>query len=428
MPGEPIPPPCPLVRDTMIPRRIGELDDDGLRPDTALPLAGARLVFADHALLQNDFPTLRDDALAAGGCPPDQCDAAREAWLLEHAALISVTQAAQDIANTPITTRDEPRRVWRPTRYGRAFLSDTGCGLLDLKGTGREPACAPALEVHSNGLLLMRDGLREILFQWVIDAVFRHAAPHFSTVPVYGFIDTGFGATSRSGAVEPAVIMVRRAHRRARGNVDLPVSGSRDEAVKVEIELLLRHYGITSANRGTRFLFHDEGELVASFAGTPVPSLSPDDAATVRGWMRGARRLAGDGMNIQTVRLPDDRTSFEAQLVDFGQYQVRGRFHDPLVSMGYGRLLNWSAGLWPEDPHFVQPVSALALSVERWGFGARSATDPERGKRKDGEGATQFTAALTRDFRDGRLTGGEVHRAMRDYIADTVRTWPRVAG
>ncbi len=71
--------------------------------------------------------------------------------------------------------------------------------------------------------------------------------------------------------------------------------------MKVEIELLLRHYGITSANRGTRFLFDDGEELVASFAGTPVPSLSPDDAATVRGWMRGARRLAGDGMNVQTV-------------------------------------------------------------------------------------------------------------------------------
>src|SRR6478752_7765547 len=110
MPGEPIPPPCPLFHDTVIPRRIGDLDDDGLRPDTALPLADARLVFADHALLQNDFPLLRDDALAAGGCRPDQCDAVREAWLIEHAALISVTQAAQDITNTPIATRDEPRR------------------------------------------------------------------------------------------------------------------------------------------------------------------------------------------------------------------------------------------------------------------------------------------------------------------------------
>jgi hypothetical protein len=406
-------------------RRIGDLDDEGLRPDRALRLRDARLVFADHALLQHDFPELRNAALLAQGVPAADCDRFREEWLMDHAALMSVMQAGQEVTNNAIATEGDARRVWRPSRYGRAFVSDTGTGLLDLKGTGTEPGRAPVVETHGNGLLLMRDGLREVMFQWIVDEIFRHAAPGFWTVPVYGFIDCGFEAKARNGALDPAAIMVRRAHKRQPGNIDLPEKGSRGEEVKFEIELLFRHYGLTSSNRGTRFLFKDEEYLKVHYSGIELPRISEEQAATVRGWMRGRPSISGDGVNIQTVREPDGECEFRAQLIDFGHYQVRSSFDDPVVSMAYGNLMSWGAALWPEDPWFPQPVPAYALPAEKWGFGALNTTANERPKRKDCEAPTLFAESLTHDFRSGRKSGRDVYEAMRDYIVSTVKTWPR---
>jgi hypothetical protein len=406
-------------------RRIGELDDEGLRPDTALRLRDARLVFADHTLLQHDFPELHNAVLVAKGVSPERCDQVREDWLMEHAALMSVTQAGQEVTNNAIATEGNPRRVFRPSRYGRAFVSDTKTGLLDLKGTGTEPGRAPVVETHGNGLLLMRDGLREVMFQWIVDEIFRHSAPGFWTVPVYGFIDCGFEAKTRTDALDPVGIMVRRAHQRQPGNVDLPEKGSRGEEIKFEVELLFRHYGLTSSNRGTRFLFKDEEYLKVHYSGIELPRITDEDADKVRGWMRGRPSISADGVNIQTVREPDGESEFRAQLIDFGHYQVRSCFEDPVVSMAYGNLMSWGAALWPEDPWFPQPVPAYALPVDKWGFGALNTTANERPKRKDCEAPTLFAEALTRDFRAGRMSGRDVYNAMRDYIEGTVKTWPR---
>ena len=408
-----------------IPRRIGELDDEGLRPDTALPLRDARLVFADHRLLQHDFPELEDAALVARGCHQEECDKARENWLMDHAAIISITQSGQEITNTTIGIEGNPRRVWRPSRYGRAFVSDTGIGLLDLKGTGTEPGRAPVLETHGNGLLLMRDGLREILFQWIVDEIFRHASPEFWTVPVYGFIDCGFDAKALNGALDPAGVVVRRAHLRPHGNIDLPRKGSRGEEIKFRIELLLRHYGLTSSNRGTRFRFDDQEYLKVHYSGVELPLISDAEAEMVRGWMRGRQSLTCDGVNIQAVRESDPECGYGTQLIDFGHYQVRSRFEDPVVSMAYGSLMSWGAALWPDDPWFPQPVPDYALSAEKWGFGTLSATANERPKRKDCEAPTLFAEDLSRAFRSGRMNGTEIFRAMRNYVEEAVETWPR---
>src|SRR6478609_5829079 len=73
-------------------RKIGELDDEELCPDSAFPLRDARLVFADHALLQHDFPQLADALLRQSGVAGPDCNDFRERWLMRHAALMSVRQ------------------------------------------------------------------------------------------------------------------------------------------------------------------------------------------------------------------------------------------------------------------------------------------------------------------------------------------------
>jgi hypothetical protein len=390
-------------------RAIGDLDDDGIRPDRAYALRDARLLFADHELLQHDFPWLR-------GRTPEF----RERWLLDRAAVMSATQVGQEEVNTPIATCGDPRPAWRPTRYGRALVVP---GLLDVKGAGAGADRPPTLDTHGNGLLLLRDGLREVLFQWIVDEIFHRAEPRLWTVPVYGVIDCGFDAKTQAGTTEPAGLIVRRAHRRSPGNVDLPARGSRDEEVKFEIELLLRSYGITSANRGTRFLLREDEYLQVYYSGVEQERLGEAEAAVVRGWMRGRPVVAADGVNIQTVRELELDPECRTQLVDFGHYQVRDRFEDPVVSLAYGCVLRWGAALWPDDPYFPQPRPGIALPVERWGFGALSATSAARPKRKDCEAPTIFANGLARDFRAGRSDGQQVLAALREYISETVRAW-----
>ena len=338
---------------------------------------------------------------------------------------MSTTQTAQRIANMEIATEGEARRVWRPTRYGRALVvrTEDPPGLLDVKGAGAAPTRQPTLESHGNGLLLLRDGLREVLFQWMADEIFRRADPRLWTVPVYGMIDCGFDAITKAGAREPAGLIVRRAHRRSPGNVDLPARGSREEEVKFEIELLLRSYGITSSNRGTRILLQEDDYLKVHYSGIELERISAEETETVRGWMRGQRTVSADGVNIQTVRELEEDPECRTQLVDFGHYQVRARFEDPVVSLAYGCLLRWGAALWPDDPYFPQPRPEIALPPERWGFGSLSATAAERPKRKDCEAPTLFANGLVRDFRGGRVDGPQVLRAMRLYIEETVRSW-----
>jgi hypothetical protein len=57
-------------------------------------LPAARVVFADHDLLQHDFPFLLNRRLL-------------DEWLLTNTAFISESQPRQNLVNTPIETTDE---------------------------------------------------------------------------------------------------------------------------------------------------------------------------------------------------------------------------------------------------------------------------------------------------------------------------------
>src|SRR5262245_22203259 len=175
-------------------REIGELDDSGLRVDSAQRVDTAKLVFADHDVLQHDFPALSDDALietrrAIRGLPPAARAVAlarlREEWLLARAAIISVTQARQSTVNTSIAVRGDVQEVWRPSRYGRALVvkAETthpvdrpAADLIDVKGAGVAKGCDPSRQFHSSGLCSLGEVLRECLFQSLIDDIFRVAA------------------------------------------------------------------------------------------------------------------------------------------------------------------------------------------------------------------------------------------------------------
>lgn len=398
-------------------RAFGQLDAGGGVPDRLLRVEGARLVYLDHALLAHDLPPLRDDALVAAGEDPVDF---RERWFLDNAALISLAQTGEPIANTPIRTGRPAREGFRPPRYGRAAIVEAVAGsgtaeslLLDLKGAGCAPGRAPSLAPHASGLCALREVLREAFFEAMISAVLGRAAPDLWTLPVYGVIDLGFDLKTHRGEQLEAGLLVRRAHRRTLDDASLPWRGSGDERLRLEIELLLRAYGITSANAATRFHLepHPDG-LRIGIRDEPRIAAAPAIETAARTILGVQPAAACDGINVQLARI-EPAPGCRAQLVDFGHYEIRKRFEPALVSMTRDGPHQWGASLAPDHPYFVQPFARLAEPLSVWareseaedfGTAPRSAVDP----------LMRQANAAARAFRRGALEGRAIARMVSD--------------
>ncbi|MDX1500770.1 MAG: hypothetical protein R3325_00290 [Thermoanaerobaculia bacterium] len=439
--------------DSTIPQRVSagpllrapdHLEDGGLRKEKVLRLEGARVVFADYGLLQHDFPHLRDRRLLEGHPRLRRLDiAARrgeirkllDIWLLRHAAVISRSQAGQTRVNTPIETGG-PALAYRPTRYGRALVRSVpgaggrgAGGLLDLKGTGVGPNARPSLAgAHTNGLHYLGCAFLDMVAQWVIDEIFHRALPDLASVPTYAVLDTGFDMKWRPDPSQssPAAIQVRRAHRRAVKAIELPTLGSELQALYLEIELLLRNYGITSSTPGTTLaLKESDGKLEVRYAGTVKKKLRDEQIEELR---RVGRTSGGprqfDGVNIQIARQSDDDPA-RAQLVDFGHYKFHERFENPLLSLVRGQTMKWGGAIWPEDPDFVRPDDRLRVPAP---FTARKKSWPEI---RDGTclpfpngSQLEVTAfSLARRFRLGEVDGDEVLARLRWFVDQAVARW-----
>ncbi|HEY5710964.1 MAG TPA: hypothetical protein VIT38_03625 [Allosphingosinicella sp.] len=401
-------------------RSIDEIDAPDSEVERLVRVASARLLFLDHELLAHDLPALSDSALVAGGHDPIRF---RNNWLLENAGLISTTQAEQSVVNTPIRTEGTVRRAWRPPRYGRAVVVEARAGngqgksqtlLLDVKGAGIGPTRVPRLAHHGNGLCSLREALREILFEAFVSSIFASAAPDLWTVSIYGAIDLGFDIRTHRGETLPAGLLVRRAHRRPLEEVNPPARGTRDERLRLEIELLLRAYGLTSTNAGTRYrLETGRAELRLAF-GDELP------AELDRALEPEARAILGkdceaycDGTNVQLVRMAP-RPGFRAQLVDFGHYEVRRDFEMPLVSLVRDRPHRWGACILPTDPAYVRPHPTLHAPLARW---EREASPSDLGAmpRAVADPPTRWAGETAQAFRSGRIAGEEIAGAIRSF-------------
>jgi hypothetical protein len=418
--GAPAGAPDPILHRSLpgpVYAKLGDLQERTLAPDRLLPLASARVMFADYALLQRDFPRLGDAALARhpdiaplrGAERTAAIRAYLDRWLLEQAALVSTEQASQERVNTPIPLAGGHRAAWRPPRYGRAALVRTtdGPGLLDIKGIGMAPGKTPQPEPYETGLLIARGALQEVVYQWMLDAIFERAAPELWTLPVYGVIDPGFLAF-QPGANEfiPAAILVRRAHRRPPGGVELPRRRSAEELHKFEIEMLLRHYGLTSASSSSRLeLVQRKGRTYVVHGGCPMTDLNRQQMEEVLRRF-GPAPATYDGVNVQlTHREPTAGAA--AELVDFGQFEYAERFDVGVVSLVYSSWLLWSAALRPKDPGFIQPDPQLLLPRQHWSNAALKT----------------FLAELTWSFHRGEISGDQIHAALMHRVNHAVAHW-----
>ena len=407
--------PGPLFQDPQ------QLEDSGNGWEDVYRLEHARLVFADHHLLQHDFPQLRDQALINAHPHLARLDdqarqtaigALLDQWLLDHAAFMSEVQKSNWVVNQPIQVHPDPVRAYRPRRYGRALVISLAHlpggrqpGLLDVKGVGRAPGTTPSWRSHSSGLCPLGDIFHEVVMQWILEEIFERAAPQFSTVPVYGVIAAGFEGYHPKNPPYPAGIMVRRAHRRPPNAIELPRAGSDLEMVKFEIEMLLRHYGITSSNRVTQIrISREKGQIKVSYGGTPI-KCSPVARRKFAHILGLRRECLFDGNNVQLTREAGFRPS-HAQLVDFGHYSVAADFDKPLASLVYDRVAHFGAAVMPESPHFVRPNPRFALPYKVW----KTRIDNE-------------VDELAAEFAAGHKTGPQIYAALQAMVAEAKQPW-----
>jgi hypothetical protein len=374
---------CPILRS------IEELDDAGVAVEHAFHVSSARVALANYELIQRDFPGLgtarllaRNPALLA---LPDltQQHAVHsiiDNWLVANAALISIAQTQQCEVNTPISIEGEPVRVFRPPRYGRSLvvsLSDTRPGLLnepwpptegllDLKGVGVGRGVVPSHVMHHDGLEYLGVALGDYLVKSMIEEIFRRSGMGFRCVPVYAVLDLGFDLRDAWRGTGPAGVHVRRAHRRAKGGEIIPSSGSVEEHAMIEIEMLLRSYGITSTGRMSALLIEERaGAVHVTCNEQPVDGLSDDEMKLLKRLWNGSGTLCIDRINIQLTR-DVGCDPIRASMLDFGHINVRSVFQNPVSSVVIDRPFCIGGILWPDDSLYVQPDAALALPIETW--------------------------------------------------------------
>lgn len=384
----------PVRRELRFPRgpilrTIDDLQEPCVGKEIAQHIDGARVVIANYRLIQHDFPTLRTKFLLnkfpdlSYLTESDRRSRVRnliDAWLTDQAAFVSSSQAAQSTVNTPIRVDGRRITAYRPSGYGRALVisisesSDKNydlrerCGLLDIKGAGVAPGRIPSHEEHSDGLEYLGVALSDFALQRIIDEIFRHAAPAFWTVPIYAILDLGFDISNGWRATAPAGMHVRRAHRRPLYGMDLPLSNSSTEAIKIEIEMLLRCYGLTSTATGTSFdISFEENSVRLLYNRQPVTGLNDEEIELLRRLRRfNEDQFRVEGINVQITRDVEAEDS-RGQLLDFGHINLRERFKHPVASLVRDRILRIGGVIWPNDPAFIQPIPNLHLPLDKLG-------------------------------------------------------------
>lgn len=339
--------------------------DQTLTPETMLHVRGARVIFANYGAVLSDFaPAFRKLP------PPDRsgaaCRQAIDEWLIRHTAFVSVSQTASAAVSTPIPLDGASRCAWRPPWYGRAaVMTDPASdAIFDVKGVGVPPDEQPWLP-NSNGLMTLDEAVHEVLMEHLVFAVMQRAGVDVRPLPSYAVLDLGFDAIWHDGRPpQRATALVRRAATRPRCQWSRAVQGPEMAHTLMQIELLLRRYGLSASVCGAvrmrlttadqcRRIFRDDDEL----------PLTDDRKAAVfaaAGWSE--HDLVVDGVNVQVTSGPQN-SPLHARLMDFGRYRFRERFDTVMYSWFDADYLSMNgAYLRPSDVSYVQPDQQCGLA------------------------------------------------------------------
>lgn len=385
--------------------------------EAVVPVTTARVVVAHYDLILRDFPHVfneefranhRDISCASCAKTDALCHRAIDHWLIVSAAYISEQQSKTNRVNSRIVHGAPRTEAFRPPRYGRAIVMSAGdppgpygAGLLDVKGAGVGPGIEPTHASHSNGLEYLGVAIADYLYSWLVDRAFERTVPGYCSVPTYALIDLGFDVVDGWLGTAPAGLHVRRAHRRSDPFCEFPMSGSTDELVKIQMELILRRFGLTTTTPLGSFEIRRNGDEDQVFY-----YKEPVNARTSQERLRllelkeiiGKRRL--ECVNIQ---LANDVCweKKRAQMVDFGHVKAWNRFYNPISFPTRDSIFQTGRVIRVDDEEFVQPDRAIALDGDLFGRHALHA----------------FGFYAAQSFRSGNLKSREIKTMMTRIIA-----------
>ena len=369
---------------------IEQLNYSAISEEKLVRVQNTKVIYANYKLLQHDFPQLSDETLKRRYPAdfPHNKEKIIDAWLVDNASFISKQQSQQENVNSPIDCSDETTTAHRPSLYGRAVIYSIAeniktkyqgnvpieeindQGLLDVKGVGVAVGKRPSFRAHSDGLLGLDDAFIEYLNRQLIQGIFMHAQSNYETLPNYGIIDLGFNVKSSDKVEMPACLLIRRAHTRPSNKGGLPKYGSPQQKVQLDIELLIRKYGLTSVNIYTSIKIWKENEkFKLQYGRTQMRHLTEAQLKNIEevSHFKG-QSMVFEGVNIQhTGEYSFHPKPCTCQLVDFGSYLFQYVHENPVLSLVSDRLMRWGGSIFQGSDRYVQPDSEIAVPEEYWG-------------------------------------------------------------
>lgn len=428
-------------------KSIDELEQDGILAETVLRVKGTRVAYINYRLLQHDFPQLTNDALEISYPELGVLKGAKkrkailkiiENWLIFHTSFISTEQAFQTTVNTKISIGNSQTKAYRPPGYGRSLVfsieenaynlrkekrSVSVCEnrLIDVKGVGVAPGKIPINDSHSNGINSLEFAIFELIMQELLQKIFITSNNNISTIPVYGILDLGFDEKAHKTEKnefrnKPAGLIARRAHRRPKDSGGLYTYGSAGQHVQLEIELILRKYGITSSNTNTTIkILKENGKLNIQYGSQHIDFFSErqlKEIEKVSHFIDGMEPLYFEGINIQQTR-EISLNPLAATLVDFQSYQVKKKFTNPILMLVSDCLLRWGGTIWPNHKDFVRPHSKLKIPYSLInGQGKIFGYDLGEGRSK----IDSLCYGLAEDFRAKKISSEAILDLLERYV------------
>ena len=420
------------------PRTLAELEEPLISRETAFRLKNASVIWADYELILRDFPYFRTLAGQCGG--RKDLESSIDSWLVRHGAVISNNQQDANDVNDQVDVLESPLIAYRPPRYGRALIVEvradsyslTGfddqalyeAGLLDVKGSGVDPNQLPRRAHDGSGLIHLPDALSELIMYKIINAIFDLLGVDVRGVGIYALFDLGFWYRLPHGALVPAGSLVRQAHRRFAGNIDVPVKGSIHQRTKLQIELILRQFGLTSAGLSTQLQFaRNNREISTSYGGQTLPHVSTEQAKILLDGIGISAPCEFDCINVQMTR--DVATSpLRARLFDFGQYEYRPSFDFSLLSLVSDRAVNWGGALLKTDPSWIQPSKIFALNgklLDTRVISTELADWRGPGRPRVLPGVNAYSSELTQALVQNRLNRQSLRQKIDEFVEEALR-------
>lgn len=292
----------------------------------------AKVVWLDYDLIRKDF-----QKEVAG-----LSDAQINSWMLDQVAYISETQikyGEKNGVNSKIVyDPNDFKKAYRPPTYGRAYVYQTGTGLIDAKGSGAMPARIPENDGHGTGLAPLGEMVREVIMSRTVSEVFEREGGVHDVVASYGVIDWGFDLTfSTAEVVEKGVDQILDEANEMADNLDNPrlikeIEKAKERIkypkIKVPAGMVLRqaHDRIPSGGGAG----YANGQIGKTGSKSIEMTLAKYGLTSGSAWQVDGDPMFGDFSvsNIQGVR--DGLKAKNGAIVDFGTITAMNENHRAL--------------------------------------------------------------------------------------------------